>query len=66
MKTDIKATQLKEGEKIKEVYQFVGFISEKELPRLKKQYYYLLTKQTDVMAEVFGGEARNVYVYKKV
>ena len=45
---------------------FAGFVSESQIPRLKRGTIYVITKSRDLVAEVLGGERRNVYVYKKV
>jgi hypothetical protein len=50
----------------KENLKFVGFISEQNIPKLKKRgYYYCITKSSDIMADVFETPKQNVYIYKK-
>jgi F420-0:gamma-glutamyl ligase len=49
-------------------FKFVGFITEKEIKLLKKNkgYVYLKTNSSDIVADVFGVDRSNIYVYKEV
>jgi hypothetical protein len=47
-------------------YDFVGFVTEADIPKLKSGYFYVkIGGGTDIVGEIFGGGNRNVYVYKK-
>jgi hypothetical protein len=58
------AKELPKDAVIGENYDFVGFITEDQIPKLKAKYFYLKTGQEDLVGEIFLNQSRNVYVYK--
>lgn len=65
MTNELTKEQVQEGMANKTL-KFCGFISEQDIPKLKKGLFYWKTKQGDLVAEAFDIPKEDVYVYKKL
>lgn len=61
----IKAKKLPKSAVIGITHDFVGCITEAQIPQLKAKYFYLKTGGSDLVGEIFLNQTRNVYVYIK-